>query len=1236
MGLIGFCFEIEEVSAAGPTYVSGIISSDTTWTEANSPYIVTGNVLVEENVNLTIQPGVTVKFNKNLYLKIEGTFNAIGMESKMINFTSKETTPKRGDWGELTFTEKSERSIFNYCIIEYSESVMHNACPDIIINNCIIRNNYHGINIENGNQRSQVINNLFSNNYWGIDIKNSNDEVIIKNNTFINNSEWGIILTSIHGTISNNYFFNNGQLFRKDFGAISTNRNFNQTYIINNKIINNSVGIKTFNSLDVIFNNLIKENDFGINVDSFYGSMYQNNISNNYVGISIIDTKQGSIKNNNIIQNSNNSVVVENAKDVDLKSNWWGTNSSGEIDNGIFDYYDDFELGKVIYKPYLQSPVIIYFNGTNHRPIANAGLNLNAKINQNIKFDASNSSDPDGDPLLYKWRFNNTSTEWLIKSETSHNYSEPGYYLVTLTVFDGILTDKDVCIVNVTGQINQPPIANAGSDQEVKVGETIYFNGSKSYDPDNDTLTYKWDFDDGNSTSWSNSSKTTHSFTKEGKYNVTLEVFDGKDSSTDFCFIDVKNASVGPVNRTEVSGIISKDTTWTEANNPYIVTGNILVKENVNLTIQPGVTVKFKRDIYMKIEGTLFAVGTTKKMITFTGSLISSTNNTLNPGHWKGFELTERSKESIFKFCIVEYSMKAFDGESENIDIIHCIIRNNNNLHGELKNGNYRILNNIFIDNRVGIRLKYSKSEILIINNTFKNNYDWGVIIEGAPCKINNNRFINNGANSYDGGINCMSDEAQISNNVVIHNNIGISCSDEDGNISYNLIQNNNEGLYLKAFYGSIWYNNITNNSYGFRIRNHGYGYPMNATIKHNNIYQNINNSVYMHYIKDVNFQNNWWGTTDTDLINQSIYDYFDDFEKGKVIYKPYLTSPVDISFESPPNNASNTNQTNNRAPVFTSTPTKEATVGVEWLYIPEATDPDNDEVVFLPYIVAPVGMYIHNGTIRWIPKESQVGNNKVRIMATDGNYDVYQEFTIFVKNKTQPQNETQPKIAESNIPNGSTNVSINNSQIKIIFSKAMNRSTVEAALKISPSANYTMYWGKGDTELIIVFNKPLSAETEYSVTIDTTAKDAWGNYLKAPFELNFTTEKASKKTINGDDFFADNFSLIVIIIVLLVIILIMFLTFILGKRQRIRNKDVETDIHDGRYEMRGGVIAEDYYKDESAELVNNLIKDALKTKKPSDFSVNQQEMLNKVKIKYRSGKISKETYNLIENKLTK
>lgn len=88
MGCAGLNIATEKASATGPVKVSGIFSKDTTWTAANSPYIVIGDILIEENVNLTIEPGVTIKFDADKYIRVDGSFYAVGTESQIITFTS--------------------------------------------------------------------------------------------------------------------------------------------------------------------------------------------------------------------------------------------------------------------------------------------------------------------------------------------------------------------------------------------------------------------------------------------------------------------------------------------------------------------------------------------------------------------------------------------------------------------------------------------------------------------------------------------------------------------------------------------------------------------------------------------------------------------------------------------------------------------------------------------------------------------------------------------------------------------------------------------------------------------------------------------------------------------------------------------------------------------------------------------------------------------------------------------
>jgi hypothetical protein len=68
--------------------VGGPIIDDTVWTKAESPFIVKSHVTVIEDVTLTIEPGVTVKFDKDKSLLIDGTLVAKGTQSEKIIFTS--------------------------------------------------------------------------------------------------------------------------------------------------------------------------------------------------------------------------------------------------------------------------------------------------------------------------------------------------------------------------------------------------------------------------------------------------------------------------------------------------------------------------------------------------------------------------------------------------------------------------------------------------------------------------------------------------------------------------------------------------------------------------------------------------------------------------------------------------------------------------------------------------------------------------------------------------------------------------------------------------------------------------------------------------------------------------------------------------------------------------------------------------------------------------------------------
>lgn len=77
--------------------------------------------------------------------------------------------------------------------------------------------------------------------------------------------------------------------------------------------------------------------------------------------------------------------------------------------------------------------------------------------------------------------------------------------------------------ISYTGGGNQPPVANPGGPYGALAGQNTAFDGSGSYDPDGNVLSYAWDFGDGSTGS---GVTPTHAYASPGTYAVTLTVTD--------------------------------------------------------------------------------------------------------------------------------------------------------------------------------------------------------------------------------------------------------------------------------------------------------------------------------------------------------------------------------------------------------------------------------------------------------------------------------------------------------------------------------------------------------------------------------------------------------------------------------------------------------------------------------------------------------------------------------------
>ncbi|MCG3111317.1 MAG: PKD domain-containing protein [Candidatus Manganitrophus sp. SB1] len=174
----------------------------------------------------------------------------------------------------------------------------------------------------------------------------------------------------------------------------------------------------------------------------------------------------------------------------------------------------------------------------NNPPVAHAGPDQSVATGSLVTLDGSGSSDPDGDPLTYDWRFVSLptgSTAVLADSTTvspAFTADLSGEYVIQLIVSDGIVQSAVDIVVVVAAIPNAAPTANAGPDQTVQKGNVVTLNGSGSFDPDGDALTYLWNFVSipaGSGATLTHPATVSPTFTadRSGDYVIRLIVNDG-------------------------------------------------------------------------------------------------------------------------------------------------------------------------------------------------------------------------------------------------------------------------------------------------------------------------------------------------------------------------------------------------------------------------------------------------------------------------------------------------------------------------------------------------------------------------------------------------------------------------------------------------------------------------------------------------------------------------------------
>ncbi|MBC2714014.1 MAG: hypothetical protein HF978_01785 [Desulfobacteraceae bacterium] len=470
--------------------VNGVISEDSRWTTADSPINITGDVQLEINTTLTIDPGVKVIFqsspdiSQGYSIRIDGTLIARGDQMQPVIFTAADSSIP---WGAIMFSDASRDwdkdtstgSVIEYCVIEYGGNEpdgagmisTFNAMP-LIARNAIRFGVAAGIS-SFVSEDPAVISSL------------SGDLRIISNQIY--NNATGIRFGAEGGIIEDNYFLNNN--LAMDFQVRS-----NDAQVVDNTVFSSAPEL------------------FGTGIRLFF------------------DEAASGIAAYQWLQTAGTPVTLSNPQSA--RTAFIASDPGSIVETLSFDL-------TVTNKNGLQTTetVEITITGDNPPPVANAGADGNVQLPQEegveviVTLNGAGSYDPYLGIAGYAWEQTEGKTVALQGADTiAPTFIVPASVLAgdrmtfQLTVTDqGGLTSTDTIDI-VYYDDNVFPVAAAGEDQTVSQGSAVILNGTGSSDPDGSISAYTWVQTDGSPVDLINPNTATPYF-EAPTDNKSAEIF---------------------------------------------------------------------------------------------------------------------------------------------------------------------------------------------------------------------------------------------------------------------------------------------------------------------------------------------------------------------------------------------------------------------------------------------------------------------------------------------------------------------------------------------------------------------------------------------------------------------------------------------------------------------------------------------------------------------------------------
>ena len=379
-----------------------------------------------------------------------------------------------------------------------------------------------------------------------------------------------------------------------------------------------------------------------------------------------------------------------------------------------------------------------------------------------------------------------------------------------------------------------------------------------------------------------------------------------------------------------VESDITQNTTWVSGNT-YIIKADIKVNPSRTLTIEPGVKVLFDFERELLISGTLIVQGAENDSVLFAPNYSSP----IETWKWQGIRFDGLSLNNVVSYSDFENALYAISipiSTISQIEISNSTFRESQ-IGLKLDGSGVLVQDCYFVNNDRGAYIRGSNN--VLRNNIFKRHV-WAVVIErSGVCRnnlIENNligdniigievgrsstQFNSLGTNSISqnvlysnssAGMLIYQDSTIVANNIFWINEQAINLLKAKNTlITQNTFYENRNGIRYVPFAGIGSANNVlTQNTFSstsdslivFRS-------SPQKEFRQNNFFANDSPVFYNFTPQQISVAENWWGTTDADIINTILWDQLDDPNLGLLLYDPFLTEPDTVAPVSPPLNA--------------------------------------------------------------------------------------------------------------------------------------------------------------------------------------------------------------------------------------------------------------------------------------------------------------------------------------------